>query len=363
MAALLPRRAGVRTNLGLLTLLALAWATGTLAFALGEPPLAAVVVATHGAAGLGLVLLAPWKSVVVRRSWRRARRTARSTAAPRRAEVAARAPRGAHRVSWASVALAVLTVLVVASGLLLAWARYPLPGPVTGVQLHVGAALALVPLVVQHVVARPQRLARADLSRRQLLRTAALGAGAAATWGGLEVVGQATDLPGARRRFTGSDLVAIDDPATVPVTQWFTDAVPDAAGRPAVVRTPLGDLDPATLVKMSTDRVRAVLDCTGGWYAEQEWRGVRLDRLLPAGASGRAVDVVSVTGYSRRFSRDDAAGLLLATGEGDRPLSAGHGAPARLVAPGRRGFWWVKWVAEVRLTDAPVWAQPPFPLR
>jgi hypothetical protein len=28
------------------------------------------------------------------------------------------------------------------------------------------------------------------------------------------------------------------------------------------------------------DAVRAVLDCTGGWYAAQDWRGVRLDRLL-----------------------------------------------------------------------------------
>jgi DMSO/TMAO reductase YedYZ molybdopterin-dependent catalytic subunit len=26
-----------------------------------------------------------------------------------------------------------------------------------------------------------------------------------------------------------------------------------------------------------------------------------------------------------------------------------HGAPLRLVAPGRRGFMWVKWVTEVRV--------------
>src|SRR4029453_14926467 len=45
-----------------------------------------------------------------------------------------------------------------------------------------------------------------------------------------------------------------------------------------------------------------------------------------------------------------------------RPLSAGHGFPARLVAPGRRGFWWVKWVTSIELDPAPWWRQPPLPL-
>jgi DMSO/TMAO reductase YedYZ molybdopterin-dependent catalytic subunit len=38
------------------------------------------------------------------------------------------------------------------------------------------------------------------------------------------------------------------------------------------------------------------------------------------------------------------------------------GFPARLVAPGRRGFWWVKWVVSVEVDPAPWWRQPPFPL-
>ena len=45
------------------------------------------------------------------------------------------------------------------------------------------------------------------------------------------------------------------------------------------------------------------------------------------------------------------------------PLSTGHVAPARLVAPGRRGFWWVKWVTRISVDDVPPWVQPPFPLR
>jgi DMSO/TMAO reductase YedYZ molybdopterin-dependent catalytic subunit len=154
----------------------------------------------------------------------------------------------------------------------------------------------------------------------------------------------------------------------MPVTQWISDTVPDgaaatlelvAAGRR--VRVPVADLDRG-------DAVRAVLDCTGGWYAAQDWRGVRLDRLLAEHLGGElpadgSVDVVSVTGYRRRLPLHEAGGLLLATSAAGRSLSRGHGAPVRLVAPGRRGFWWVKWVTRLEVVDAPWWLQSPFPLQ
>jgi len=72
--------------------------------------------------------------------------------------------------------------------------------------------------------------------------------------------------------------------------------------------------------------------------------------------------VTSATGYRRRLPLADARSLYVATRLGGRPLSAGHGFPARLVAPGRRGFWWVKWVTAIDLDPAPWWRQPPFPL-
>lgn len=106
-----------------------------------------------------------------------------------------------------------------------------------------------------------------------------------------------------------------------------------------------------------------MLDCTGGWYAEQVWSGTRLDRLLPDLDPGTAIEVRSVTGYRRRFPASDAPRLYMATRVGGELLSAGHGAPVRLVAPGRRGFWWVKWVAGVRVVDGPWWLQSPFPLQ
>ncbi|MDQ3505285.1 MAG: molybdopterin-dependent oxidoreductase, partial [Actinomycetota bacterium] len=69
----------------------------------------------------------------------------------------------------------------------------------------------------------------------------------------------------------------------------------------------------------------------------------------------------STTGYARTFPARDAGTLWLATESNGRALTAGHGAPVRLVAPGRRGFWWVKWVASVDLGADPWWWQPPFP--
>jgi len=58
----------------------------------------------------------------------------------------------------------------------------------------------------------------------------------------------------------------------------------------------------------------------------------------------------------------DLGRLLLATQVGGAPLSASHGFPVRLVAPGRRGYWWVKWVDRIEVQATPSWWQPPFPV-
>ena len=72
---------------------------------------------------------------------------------------------------------------------------------------------------------------------------------------------------------------------------------------------------------------------------------------------------MSRTGYDRRFPFEEAPQLLLATRFGDLTLDAAHGFPARLVAPDRRGFWWVKWVVSVEVDDVPYWFQSPYPLQ
>ena len=119
-----------------------------------------------------------------------------------------------------------------------------------------------------------------------------------------------------------------------------------------------------TLAELTTfgTAVRATLDCTSGWYSHQDWTGVPLGRLLHRGAGTRSVYVHSVTGYWVRFPGHELDRLLLATQMGGAPLSADHGFPVRLVAPGRRGYWWVKWIDRIEVQATPSWWQPPFPI-
>jgi hypothetical protein len=336
------RLSGRRTNVALLVMLLGAFTTGVLAYATGTVEPARLVVVVHGAVGLGLLLLVPWKSVIVRRSLGRGTR---------------RSGRGA------GVALGLTLIVAVAAGVLHASGGYHPVFGVTALTVHVTAAVAAVPLLIAHARGRRQRLRRTDLSRRTVLRAGALGVGSVAAYGMVEGASNLLGLPGQDRRATGSYEVGTGVPALMPVTQWFTDSVPSLGSDSQILN--IGSrVVPYAELGAGRDKVHAVLDCTGGWYAEQEWQGHRLDRLVGEIPSGtRSVDVVSVTGYSRRFSLSDLGRLLLATRAAGEPLSAGHGGPVRLVAPDRRGFWWVKWVQRIEFTSQPWWLQPPFPLQ
>ncbi len=330
--------AGRRTNLALLTLLLLAFVTGLASWLVG-PGLVRWIVVAHGIVGLSIVALAPWKGTIARRGLQR-RRPGRGTA----------------------IAFAVLVVTSIVTALVHVTGLVGSVGAFSPLGVHVATAVAAIVVCVAHVVQRPVRPRVTDLSRRSLLRSGALLGAGAAGWLALEGALRVTGVRGASRRVTGSFDTGSDAPAEMPVTQWLNDQVQEVD--PASWRLRVsGDAHPFTVDELAAfgDVLRATLDCTGGWYAEQVWRGARLDRLL-GGADGGSIVVRSITGYVRRFPGSDAAGLLVATHVGDAPLSAGHGAPARLVAPGRRGFWWVKWITAIDVDDEPWWWQPPFPL-
>jgi DMSO/TMAO reductase YedYZ molybdopterin-dependent catalytic subunit len=74
------------------------------------------------------------------------------------------------------------------------------------------------------------------------------------------------------------------------------------------------------------------------------------------------VHVRSATGYGRLFATGDLHRVHLAVGYEGRPLRPRHGAPVRLVVPGRRGPEWVKWVIRIDDDRRPSWLQPPLPL-
>ena len=329
------RRAGRRTNLGLLLLLVGSFATGWVAFATAGAVSARVAAVAHGVLGLGLVVLTPWKVVVARR---------------------------APRLTPASLGLTAVVVACLVAGVV-----EVLGGPgdargLTPIQVHVGAAFLIVAFLVEHVTRHWQpRLARGtDLGRRRLLRTAAFGAGAAATFVAVEAVGEVAGTREARAA-TGSHPLAAED---VPATIWLLDRVPEIDPGTFRVRVGGTSLAPAELDARGRP-VRARLDCTTGWYADATWTGVPLSDLLtvdPA-SDARSVVVTSVTGYRRRFGLDALPRLFLATRVEGSLLGTGYGAPVRLVAPGHRGFWWVKWVATVELSPYSVAAQSPFPLQ
>lgn len=328
----LPARA---TNLTLLAALLVVFATGVGAVASGTSA-GRWTVLGHGAAGCLLVLLVPAKLRVVRAGLRQ------------------------HRHSrWVSLLLAALVVAALVFGFGHGTGLYP---GENGLWLHIAVALALVPVLSWHLVARWARPRRTDLTRRAGL----LAVGAAAAYAALTAVVELAGAPGAKRRFTGSYERGSFEPAAMPNTIWLNDTAPvlDATGWRLTVVDAAG---PRTLalsdLRGRTEHRRALLDCTSGWYAEQDWTGVPLSDLLGPTGDARSILVRSATGYAVRFPLADLGSLLLALEAGGRPLSRGHGFPARLVAPGRRGFWWVKWVTRVELSPAPPWWQSPFPLR
>jgi molybdopterin-dependent oxidoreductase-like protein protein len=337
------------TNLALFVLLGVAFVTGWVAFFYATMP-SRVSLIVHAGSGYAIIALTPWKSVIASHGVRRRRPG-----------------------WWASLVLTLLILVSVLAGILHSTGLLVSVGAYSAMEVHVGAALAAIPLVIWHVIARRLPLRAVDFSRRSLLRAGALLAGAGLAYGAGESIVRALTLPGAKRRFTGSYETGSLIAAQLPATQWMFDPVPqiDPASWRLVIRT-------ATAAREWTyddllafdDRVRATLDCTGGFYSTQDWSGVWLSLLLPPPLAGegrvgvsRSIHVKSHTGYDRRFSIESAGRLLIATRLGGQPLDPGHGFPVRLVAPDRRGYWWVKWVTTIAIDELPAWWQLPFPIQ
>ncbi len=328
----MPRRL---VNLALLVVVPLLVATGLLAWVTTGVTANALLV-MHRVAGVGVVLTLAWKYGIARRSVRR-----RS--------------RGGNALSLVAGGLASVALLLVL-GLGLAWSvgivSFDRPLAYSLLNVHVFVGVALVPLMVAHAARRwESRPAVADLGgRRVALRALAVGIGAVVATAALDGVGLA-------RRWTGSRAASAFSGNDFPLTIWAFDAVPAidvAVWRMHVdgeVASP-GAIAYGELLAMPFTERDAVLDCTGGWWTEQRWRGVTLADLLArhgVRASAQRVDVVSQTGHAWSFPIGEADRLLIATHVGGETLTDGHGYPARLIAPDHRGFQWIKWVTHVHV--------------
>jgi DMSO/TMAO reductase YedYZ molybdopterin-dependent catalytic subunit len=233
-------------------------------------------------------------------------------------------------------------------------------GGYSPLNVHVELGLLLLPLLGWHLSKRwerrpslPALLAR----RRTLAHLGVLGIGALGGWRLVDAMTGAMAARGERRAsgsrhigsFTGNafteEIWQFDAVPPIEPEEWRLQVADQRGSSVTLTLAALQDLPPATF--------DALLDCTGGWWTEQRWSGWRVDDVLRlAGLDDRTttdglVEVVSMTGHRWTFPLPEFRTMLLATHVGGKPISPGHGAPVRLVAPNRRGFQWVKWVDRI----------------
>ncbi|MFC7204452.1 molybdopterin-dependent oxidoreductase [Haloferax namakaokahaiae] len=307
--------------------------SGTLSLGAGHPANGLLFVA-HGVAGLTLVALVGFKLYRVRHRVLDSRLHDRNTPV--------------------SVLLALVVLLALGTGI--AWvAGFEVRIAFwTLLNVHIGFGLLVIPVLLVHLRSRFRTPTKADFAgRRRALQYGGLLVFGALAYRATEAVGE---VRGASRRFTGSrPLPEGEGNDAFPVTSWVSDD-PDPIDTDSwelwitgLVDSPVS-LDAADLT--SDHSQTTLLDCTSGWYTEQEWSGLRLGEVLSAAgvhSSARWVTVRSVTGFRWSFPIEEGDGMLLATHVGGEPLSHGHGAPVRLVAPNRRGFQWVKWIERIEV--------------
>lgn len=339
----MPRRL---TNL-LLLVLALGLAGSGLAGWISPDEAAGFWYQLHRLLGVALILALFWKAPIVRGS------LARRLARPRLR---------ASTVPGLLTGLCALTALVLGLGWTTGLLQLDSFGGYSPLNVHVEIGLLPLPLLGWHLSRRweqrpslPGLLAR----RRTLAHLGAMTIGALAGWRIVDIMIAEMIERGQRRAsasrhigsFTGNafteEIWQFDTVPLIEADAW-TLGVADQQGR-------TNNLTLAALEALPVATFDALLDCTGGWWTEQRWTGWRVDDVLklaglddPAMRDG-LVEVVSVTGHRWTFPLPEFRSMLLATHVGGEPISAGHGAPVRLVAPGRRGFQWVKWIDRIEI--------------
>jgi DMSO/TMAO reductase YedYZ molybdopterin-dependent catalytic subunit len=195
--------------------------------------------------------------------------------------------------------------------------------------------------------------------RRTFLGVTAVGL-SSLVWG--EPVWRA--LSGATRPFRDALPSSI-----VPAEGWRIYTVAPTMPRfdPAAWRLRIGGLVERPL-ELSYDDLRrlpraeqvSTFHCVTGWTVENvRWAGVRFrDLLEPAGVRPEATALAFVSAErpyvdTLTLPQAELPDVMLAYEMDGKPLSRGHGAPARVVMPEMYGYKSVKWVAGIELVADP----------
>lgn len=305
----------------------------------------------HGIGAYTVLLVLFWKGAIILDLYRRKKRWT------------------LRRVAFAFMAgLLIFTLL---TGLL--WTFYG-PNYLLGfstITIHIFLALFLFLLLGWHLISYRWIVKVPEArDRRAFLRTISLAAAGFAAWQLGNLSKRGLVLPGSARRFTGSYETGSfspnfprvswinDDPAPVQTGDWRL-LVTGAVARPLA----FAYQELLALPGVASD---VVIDCTGGWYSAQSWSGVPFSAILDLikpDTEARSVTFESITGYTRRFGLEESAGFLLATHVAGDLLSHGHGFPLRLVIPGERGVYWVKWLSRITINTGAKYWQSPLPLQ
>src|SRR5260370_16190901 len=240
----------------------LAIATGIVSLVSGRPQ-EWFIFALHGVAGFWLLLLlwvkvrGGWPGVILRGGWDR-------------------------RTVFGLLAL-LLVLLAIGSGTWWAAGGQLYLAGFNLLNWHIGLGFVLTAAMAFHMFARAKRLRKRDLAgRRQALQFSALLAGSVALWPGQQLAERVLNVPGARRRFTGSYESGSYAGNAFPPSSWVPDQPRPldmqtwrlSLGRPAALPR---HFSPAELVAAG-DELEATLGCTGGFYSTQRWRGIHIDR-------------------------------------------------------------------------------------
>ena len=341
-------------NLILLTLVIGELVTGAVGLMSGNAD-HEIVLQIHGILGYSIIAVLAWKTALALNSLRRPSR---------------------GRPRNVAIALSVILLTVLSIGVVWSIGGFWQIEGITGMSLHIYAGAAILPFIAWHAWAYTARFRVGfNAERREVLRFGSVIVAGTASWLATESIIRQIPTAGADRRFTGSHERRSYEGNRFPTTSWLNDkptAIDIAEWRLNLVDTngnstsfSLPDLENGEIAARYSD-LEATLDCTGGWFSKQVWSGIMLHDLLEYAdidLTGQSCIVHSVTGYTRRYSSNEFKDIMLATRVGGEPLWHGHGAPLRLVAPGRRGYDWVKWINEIRLTDSPHWLQPWLPLQ